>query len=255
MRVAVVLRGHQLVIGKAEHACVAVIHKGHRPAAPEGIVDGVAVAAFVGKDVGVVVAEMNAKTAGVALHHLLEIAGSIKHCSARLADSAEPGLSGHLLLCMGLRLSRGGAEQLPGEPFVFVLRIPPIVPTGALGNAAGLTRAEPEVAAAGAAEVLRQAIRGELAEVDPGDADRRPIAVLTDLAHLIADLTLTREGDGITVGLGRQWTHQQSSETSNRDDREHHNTKPTNTGKLGRRLSCVSHRRWDRAHAEVDRCC
>ena len=195
-RGSVVLGGHQLVVAKAEDAGVAVIHESRRPVPAEAIVDR-EVASLLLEDVAVAVLQLHLVAVVAALPHLLEGAAAVVDPLRTTAQAAETGIARHLF-------GRGDAtKELLGESSGHLALAPAVIPAGALGHAAGLTGAQPKVAAIAAlTEVSRQGVSG-IGPVDlSSDADRGAIAVVANAAHLITDRAWVRVDQAIGLSQG-----------------------------------------------------
>lgn len=182
-----------------------MIHEGHRPAPTEGITDGVCAAAVVFEHVLAAVLQLNLVTVAITLRHLLELAGAIEHPLSSLAEAAVARVCGHLAIAVtgtGV-VTDAAAEELLCEALGHVRLAPAVVPAGALLDAAGLAGAEAEVVAGGPPAVLAEPVSGELAEINLGDADRGAVAVVADLADLIADDASLGVGETFALGVGR----------------------------------------------------
>ena len=202
---AAVLGSNELVISKAEYAGVAVIHEGHRPAPTKGISDGVSAAAVVFEHILAAVLQLDLVAVAITLRHLLELAGAIKHPLTSLAEAAVARVCGDLAsAAAGTGIAVAAAEELLGEALGHVRLAPAVVPALAFLDAAGLTGAEAEVVAGRPTAVLAEPVSGELAEVNLGDPNRRAVAVVADLADLIADDASLGIGKTFALGEGRK---------------------------------------------------
>ena len=183
-----------------------MVDEGHRPSATEGISDGVISTAIIFEHISRAVLKLNLVAVAITLRHLLEQTGAIEHPPSTLAEAAVARVG-----CL-LSIATAGAgvagtviaasEELFGQTSCHILFSPAVIPAGALLDAAGLAGAEPEVVAAGTAQIGGEAIGGELAEVDLRDPDRGAVAVIAGLAHLVAHHTGLGVSDSLALGGG-----------------------------------------------------
>jgi len=132
---------------------------------------------------------------------LFEQARAVEDSLAAAGQAAESCIARNLGLAWA-QIAIGVAKELLGEPGSHTRLTPAVIPAGALGDAASLAGAEPEITIVVLVEISAEAVGCLLAVHISGDADRRAVAIEAGLAHGIAHHPGARVGQAGRLGQG-----------------------------------------------------